>query len=112
MISVADESGEYIFFVTSPNIETSRKLAQVVVGEKIAACVNIVPGITSMYWWKGQIDESQENLLIIKTTGQNAEKLKEAIRTNHPYETPECVGFPITEGLEKYRAWIHDSVEE
>jgi periplasmic divalent cation tolerance protein len=108
---MADESGELIFFVTSPNMETSRKLAQILVGERIAACVNILPGVTSTYWWKDQIEESQENLLIIKTKAENAERLKSTIQANHPYETPECVGFPITDGLEKYRAWIHDSVE-
>ncbi|HMF30807.1 MAG TPA: divalent-cation tolerance protein CutA [Candidatus Lokiarchaeia archaeon] len=108
---MAGSEGEYIYFVTSPNMETSRKLAQVVVGEKIAACVNIIPNITSIFWWKGQIEESTENLLIIKTTAPNGEKLKVAIQNNHPYETPECVGFPIRDGLEKNLAWIHDSVE-
>jgi len=101
---------EYIYFVTSPNIETSKMIASILVKEKIAACVNIISNILSMYWWKDKIEESEENLLIIKTTSTNQNKLKEIIKKNHPYETPECVGFPIQDGLEKYLAWIRDSV--
>ncbi|OLS15285.1 MAG: CutA1 divalent ion tolerance protein [Promethearchaeota archaeon CR_4] len=102
---------EFVYFVTSPNMETSKKLASVLVGEKIAACVNIIPSITSVYWWKEKIEESNENLLIIKTVRANQDKLKEAIRKKHPYDTPECVGFPIQDGLEKYLEWIHASVQ-
>ncbi len=91
-------------------METSKKLAGILVEEKIAACVNIIPSITSIYWWKDKIEENDENLLIIKTTGANQDKLKNAIKKIHPYDTPECVGFPIQDGLEKYLAWIRDSV--
>ncbi len=101
---------EFVYFVTSPNMETSKKLAGMLVKEKIVACVNIIPSITSIYWWKDKIEESEENLLIIKTTNTNQNKLKEAIKKHHPYDTPECVGFPIQDGLEKYLAWIRDSV--
>ena len=104
-------SGEFVYFVASPNMEISKKLARGVIREKIAACVNIIPKVTSIYWWKDHIEENQENLLVIKTTAQNGQKLKEAIRLNHPYDTPECVGFPIRDGLDKYLAWIHVSVE-
>ncbi len=102
---------EFIYFVTSPNMETSKKIAGILVKEKIAACVNIIPSIRSIYWWKDKVEESEENLLIIKTTGENQDKLKEAIKKNHPYDTPECVGFPIQDGFEKYLAWIRDSVQ-
>ncbi len=102
---------EFVYFVTTPNMETSRKLASIVVGEKIAACVNIIPSIKSIYWWKDKIEESDENLLVIKTTGINSSKLKETIKKHHPYDTPECVGFPIQDGLEKYLEWLRASVK-
>ncbi len=102
---------EFIYFVTSPNMETSKKLAGILVKEKIVACVNIIPSLTSIYWWKDKVEESEENLLIIKTTSINKDKLKECIKKNHPYDTPECIGFQIQDGLEKYLAWIRDSVQ-
>ena len=101
----------YIFLVTVPNIEESKKIASLLVKSKLAACVNIIHNILSVYRWKGEIEEDDEYLLLIKTIEKNSKLIINKINEVHSYETPECIGFKIEKGSEKYLNWIAEVVE-
>ena len=100
-----------LFFVTVPTMEVGKKIAKILVENKFAACVNIIPGIYSIYEWKDKIEEDEELLLIIKTTEKKSEKLIQKVLDLHPYETPECIGFKIEKGSENYLKWISEIVD-
>lgn len=100
----------YIFIVTVPNLEEGKKIAKVLVESKIAACVNIIQDIMSIYRWKGTIEKDTEHLLLIKTNERNSDLLVNKIKEIHSYDTPECIGFKIVKGSEKYLKWINEVV--
>jgi len=84
----------------------AERIARALVEERIAACVNIVPGITSIYRWKGAVEQEAELLLVIKTTGERVEQLKARLLQLHPYELPEVVVIPIVGGHQAYLDWL------
>ena len=104
------ESLPMMYFVTAPDEKTAMKLANGLVREKMAACANVLENLTSIYWWKGQINTDKEFLILIKTTAENSERLITYIQTHHPYEVPECIGINITKGSQQYLQWIADSI--
>ena len=99
-----------VVLVTVPDIETGRRLARLALENRAAACVNLVPGLESHYWWEGKMDKSNEALLLIKTTRDRLVELEKQLLANHPYDTPEFVVLPITDGAERYLAWLSRSV--
>ena len=100
----------YIFLVTVPNIEEGKKIARNLVENKLAACVNVIQNIFSVYEWQGKIQEDNEHILIIKTTEEKSVLIIQRINEIHSYETPECVGLKIDKGSEKYLKWIKEIV--
>lgn len=102
------EHSEIVLFCTVPNEEVASKVAHVLVEGKLAACVNIIPGIVSVYSWKGEICRDNELLCVIKSQGRLFEKIEAAIRNVHPYEVPEIIALPIIQGHAPYLNWIHD----
>ena len=101
---------EILVFSTSPDEEVGRAMAKTLVRKRLAACVSVVPGVTSIYRWEGQVREDQECLLIIKSTGDQIEGLTGQIEQLHPYELPEVLAVPVTGGLPAYLDWISNSV--
>lgn len=95
-----------LLFCTCPDHPTALTLAEPLVSERLAACVSLLPGITSVYRWEGEIHRDAEVLLMIKTTLDCVEPLTERLRQLHPYEVPEIIAVPITEGLADYLSWI------
>ncbi len=95
---------------TVPNPESAQEIAHTLVNEKLAACCNIVPGLTSVYFWKGQVCQDAELLLIIKTTAAAFESLRKRIRAIHPYEVPEIIALPIIKGHQDYLNWVEENV--
>jgi len=95
-----------IVFVTCESKKQAESIAQNVVTEKLAACVNVVPGIRSCYVWEGKLTWSDEMLLLIKTTRGRFGQLQHRIRELHSYEVPEIVGLTIDDAFEKYLDWI------
>ncbi|MBI5574128.1 MAG: divalent-cation tolerance protein CutA [Elusimicrobia bacterium] len=95
-----------VVFVTAANIEEARKIADGVVKEKLAACVNIAGKIESVYWWQGKIEKSAEVLLIMKTKISLSKKLIKKVKSVHSYVVPEIIFLPIIAGNPDYLKWI------
>jgi periplasmic divalent cation tolerance protein len=100
-----------IVLCTVPDEGIAEKIAEALVSEKLAACVNIVPGITSVYRWKGAIEHDRELLLIIKSAQDAYPALENRVRALHPYELPEVIAVPIGNGLPEYLDWITNSLK-
>ncbi|MEA3638423.1 MAG: divalent-cation tolerance protein CutA [Lamprobacter sp.] len=96
----------YLTFCTCPDTQTAQSLAQSLVSERLAACVNLVPGLVSVYRWQAKIETDTEVLLIIKTTERQVAALAARIETLHPYEVPEVISHPITTGNKHYLDWV------
>jgi len=97
---------------TCPDAATARAIATALVERGLAACINIVPGIESVYQWKGQIEHGTELLLIIKTRAECYAALEQAIQALHPYELPEIVALPLAAGLPAYLEWIDSNLKQ
>ena len=100
---------ETITFVTCSNAREAKRLADTFVKERLAACVNIVPGVTSVYSWKGKIRQDREVLLIIKSKTALSRRLTARVRKLHSYDCPEVVTLRITSGNPDYLRWIRES---
>jgi len=98
-----------IVFSTIDNVHKARELATALIEAKLAACVNVVPSVWSVYHWQGTVEEAVENLLIIKTADGCLEDLQKALRELHPYDLPEIVVLPVETGLPEYLKWVSDS---
>ncbi len=90
--------------------DDAEPLARALVERRLAACVNLLPGMTSIYRWKGRVERDEERLLLIKTSAARFEELKQAILALHPYELPEIVALPVADGHAAYLEWLGDSV--
>ena len=104
-----DQTNKFIVvFVTTGSSSEAKKIANSLVEEKIAACVNIIPKINSIYSWKGKICDEEECLCIIKTREAFFDKLKDRVKELHSYEVAEIIGLPIVKGSQDYLDWIMD----
>jgi periplasmic divalent cation tolerance protein len=90
---------------TSP-ADAAPGLATLLVEKRLAACVNIIPGIESVYRWKGRVESAREHLLVIKTTASRVESLSRALAAAHPYAVPEVIAVPVTHGHLPYLEWV------
>lgn len=100
-----------IVLSTAGSEEEARRIARHLVEEQLAACVNIVPQIESIYRWQGKVESSQEWLLMIKTTSERFASVRDAIRALHSYELPECIAISVEDGSAAYLEWIGQSVK-
>lgn len=96
---------------TSPDEPTARALALRALEAGLVACMNLVPGVTSVYRWQGRIEESRECLMVIKTTRAQWPALQQAWSAWHPYDVPELIAVDITDGLEPYLRWVISQVD-
>lgn len=96
---------------TAPDATVAEELAARVVGERLAACANVLPGVTSMYWWAGEVQHDAEVLVVLKTVGKRFDALRDRITELHPYEVPEILAFPVLGGSDEYLEWVRREVE-
>ena len=99
-----------LVLTTAGSHEEAQRIARTLVERRLAACINIVPQIESIYRWQGKVEEAQEWLLLIKTTAAKFESVRDAIKKLHSYEVPECICLNIEDGSAEYLKWITDSV--
>jgi len=92
---------------TCPDAPSARRLAGLLVEARLAACVNVLPGLTSVYRWQGAVESADEVLLVIKTDAAHYPALEEALQREHPYELPEVVAVSIAAGSTRYLEWLH-----
>ena len=99
-----------VVLCTLPEQEIAARIAGILVQEQLAACVNIIPGLTSVYRWKDAVHQDNEVLLLIKSTAAIYPQLEQRIQALHPYELPEIIAVPIQTGQADYIQWINDSL--
>lgn len=104
--AVADAATVCVAYCTCPELATAERLASALVEAGNAACVNLLPGLVSVYRWQGAVVREPEVLLLIKTTAGRLAALGEQIRQQHPYDVPELIAHPITAGLDDYLEWV------
>ena len=100
-----------LVLTTAESQNQARRIADVLIERKLAACVNIVPGVQSIYRWKGKAEEAEEWFMFIKTTADHFADVRDAIKEMHSYELPECLCLAVEDGSPEYLRWIEESVE-
>ena len=100
-----------LILTTCPGSISAKNIAQELVSEKLAACVNVVPGVNSFFSWVGKVDTANEHMLVIKTTKKSYSALEKRIKKLHPYELPEIIAVPIHTGLTGYLDWISNNTK-
>jgi periplasmic divalent cation tolerance protein len=101
------KTGEFcIVLSTCPNAEVADTIAHALVERGLAACVNILPSVRSVYTWKGKVETASEHLLLVKSHGRHYKAIEACIRELHPYELPEIIAVPVAGGLDKYLGWL------
>ena len=91
---------------TFPEVETAQRVSRQLVEERCAACANILPQAQSIYWWQGKVESANETLVLFKTSADRYAALEIALRQLHPYELPEIIAMPVSEGLPEYLQWV------
>ena len=99
-----------LVLTTSGSLEEARAIGHALVERQLAACVNIVPQVESIYRWEGKVETATEWLLVIKTTADAFARVRDALHELHSYEIPECIEIAITDGSAAYLDWIEESV--
>ncbi len=101
-----------LLYVTAPDEQAAQHLAERIVGERLAACVNIFPAMSSVYQWKGTIETAQEAVMIVKTNAAMAPAARQWIEQNHPYETPCILALPIDEDASSraFQDWVNGEI--
>ena len=100
-----------VVLMTAGSQEEAEKIAKALVGELFAACVNVIPGVTSVYRWEGAVQSDQEWLLIAKSRRDVLDELVQRVQALHSYDVPEIIALPITGGSETYLRWIDHEVQ-
>lgn len=106
-----ESEDKVVIFITTGTDEEAHKVADKLLKERKAACVNILPKMSSRFWWQGKLDSAQESLLIVKTKRSQVEEIVRLVREIHSYEVPEIIALPIIGGSKDYLGWIGKEVK-
>jgi periplasmic divalent cation tolerance protein len=109
---MGDTTGFAVVLVTASGLEEGNKITSIILEKRLAACVNIVPKISSLFWWQGKIDAADEVLLIIKTRASRVRDIIDAVKGVHSYSVPEVIALPVMAGHTDYLDWIAGEVAE
>jgi len=102
-------SQELLVLITAPSAEEAARIAETIVSERLAACVNIVDGVASIYRWQGEVTRDNETLMIVKTTDERYDELERRVKELHSYTTPEVIAIRIERGSNDYLNWLRAS---
>lgn len=105
------ESALVIVYITAPSMEIAQLLAQSLVEQRLAACVNLVGSIQSVYLWQGSLHQDEEVLMVVKTRRTHLDTIADVLRTLHPYDLPELIAFPVVGGSPAYLDWVEQSTK-
>jgi len=105
-----EESAYIVLFITTATAEEAQQISNVLLNQRKAACVNIMPNVTSLFWWQDKIESANENLLIVKTKASLLDEVVRLVIENHSYEIPEVIALPIIGGNQDYLEWIYKEV--
>ena len=105
------EFADIVLFITTANTEEAQRIARVLLNERKAACVNIVPRISSLFWWQDKLNSAQESLLIIKTKASVLNEIVRLVREIHSYDIPEIIALPIIGGNQDYLEWMGKEIK-
>jgi len=105
-----EEPAYIVVLITVPGSQEAQQLSSLLLEQKKAACVNIISGVNSRFWWQGQLDSTEENLLIVKTKASLLTELINLVKGAHSYEVPEIIALPVIGGNHDYLEWIEGSV--
>lgn len=100
-----------LVYITTSGEEESKKIGRTIVEERLAGCVNIIPTIESLYWWKGEIEEDNESVLIAKTKVSNIRNIIKRVKEIHSYENPAILAIPIIEGSKEYLDYLDAEIK-
>ena len=106
-----EEFADIILFITTADTEEAQRIADLLVKERKAACVNIVPGISSLFWWQGKVESAQESLLIVKSRAQALNQIVDLVKQHHSYDIPEIIALSIIGGNPDYLEWLAKEVK-
>ena len=106
------ETGEIVVFVTASTGEEAHRIAELLLNQRKAACINIIPKVDSLFWWQGKLDSARESLLIVKTRASLLPEIVDLVKSVHSYEVPEIIAMPIVGGNEDYLRWIDSEVKK
>ncbi len=109
-LSLARGTDQAVVKITCPSLEVAEKIALALVEKRAAACVNIIPGVTSVYQWQGKICRDSETLLLVKTTMAKGDEVLAVLAAEHPYEVPEAIWTRVEQGSQSYLDWITKAV--
>lgn len=109
---IAESSEHLVVMNTCPDSETAGRIAADLVDRRLAACVQVLPGLQSYFHWDGEVDRAEEHLLLIKTSSVSYPALEQRILELHPYELPEIIGVPVSKGLPEYLSWINNYTQQ
>ena len=98
-----------LLYMTAGSAEEARRIGAALVDERLAACVNVIERVASVYRWKDQVETATEWLLLIKTAAPHFSRVREAIRELHTYELPECLVIPVVNGSDEYLGWLDEN---
>jgi len=101
-----------VVYITAPSEEEAAKIAKALVKERLAACVNIIKDIRSIYSWQGKIEDERELLMIVKTRPELFSSLKTRVKELHSYAVPEIIVLPVVDGSEEYLAWLRETTKQ
>ena len=105
------EENKYVVVLITSTIEEAPSVAEALLTQRKAACVNILPAVSSLFWWQGRLDSAQENLLVVKTKASLLNEVVELVKELHSYDVPEVIALPIIGGNKDYLEWIDKEVE-
>ncbi len=109
-VEMTVEPVNIVVLVTTSSGEEAHKIANALLAQRKAACVNIVPGVSSLFWWQGKLDSAQESLLLVKTEASKLGEIVTLVKEIHSYQVPEIIALPIVGGNQDYLQWLHEEV--